>query len=76
MNTQQIRAEIDTLPIPERLALVADIWDSITASKQSLPLAQSQMAELDSRYQAFCNGEQSLHDWQEVHETLRNKYKI
>jgi hypothetical protein len=41
--------------------------------KQALPLFKAQQQELDRRYQAYQNGQLSLHDWEAVHQALRNK---
>jgi hypothetical protein len=34
-----------------------------------------QKVELDKRYKEYKSGELSLHEWKEVHEELRKKYK-
>lgn len=41
------------LPLAERLKLVEDIWDSIAAEQEHLPLTSDQRAELDSRLDEF-----------------------
>ncbi len=41
------RDEIVRLSPPERLALIAQLWDSL--EEQQLPLSQAQQAELDRR---------------------------
>ncbi len=40
---------IDRLPIEERLALVEEIWDSIAADSDAVPLTQAQRVELEKR---------------------------
>lgn len=37
------------LPIPERIRLVEDIWDSIAAEPKSVELTKEQMDELERR---------------------------
>jgi putative addiction module component (TIGR02574 family) len=37
------------LPVPERVKLVEDIWDSIAAEPEGLELTQEQKEELDRR---------------------------
>ncbi|MHB8455736.1 MAG: addiction module protein [Acidiferrobacterales bacterium] len=37
------------LPLQERVKLVEDLWDSIAADQQALPLTAEQRAELDRR---------------------------
>ena len=41
------------LSVEERLRLVEDLWDSITADQQGLPLTAEQKAELDLRLDAY-----------------------
>ena len=41
------------LSVEERLRLVEDLWDSIAADQQGLPLTAEQKAELDQRLDAF-----------------------
>jgi putative addiction module component (TIGR02574 family) len=60
----------DDLPIPERLQLVEDIWDSIAreanARPDALPLSEAQRTELRRRaVDADLNPEQGA-SWDEV----------
>jgi putative addiction module component (TIGR02574 family) len=41
------------LPLEERIKLVEDLWDSIAADQQTLPLTPEQRAELDRRLDAY-----------------------
>lgn len=41
------------LPLDERIRIVEDLWDSIAAEQQSLPLTMEQRAELDRRLDAY-----------------------
>ena len=49
MNISTLR----DLPIDQRLHLVEDLWDSIAADQQSLPLTDEQRSELDRRLDAY-----------------------
>ena len=42
---------LDHLPVEHKLALVEELWDSIAADPQSLPLPSSHWAELERRLQ-------------------------
>jgi len=75
MSVKEIIKQINKLDLSEKLILVEDIWDSIARSNSVLPLYEWQKAELDKRYKEYKNGEQTLHNWNEVHEELRKKYK-
>ena len=41
--------ELDTLPVPERVQLVEDVWDSIARNNAEVTMPQWQKAELDRR---------------------------
>ena len=48
MNTK-----FSKLPLEERIRLVEDLWDSIAADQQALPLTSEQQAELDRRLDEY-----------------------
>lgn len=48
-----MNAKLRALPIDQRLRLVEDLWDSIAADQNALPLTAEQKAELDCRLDAF-----------------------
>lgn len=75
MEHNNLPQEIDRLTIPEKILLGEDIWDSIARSNTDIPLPEWQKQELDKRYADYREGRTTLHDWQEVHEDLRNSIK-
>jgi putative addiction module component (TIGR02574 family) len=75
MKQDELREQIDKLAFPEKLLLVADIWDSIAASNHDIPLADWQKAELEKRYREYKEGTMKLFNWEGVHESLREKYR-
>lgn len=75
MRPEDIKQEINKLNLAQKLLLVEDIWDSIALGNSELPMPEWQKLELDKRYKEYKAGELNLHDWQSVHEVLRNKYK-
>ena len=75
MRLDEIRQEINKMKLSEKLLLIEDVRDSIAQSNSELPLPEWQKQELDKRYKEYKAGEQNLHDWQSVHEEIRNKYK-
>jgi len=75
MRPNEIIKEIDNLSLSEKLMLVEDIWDSIARNNAELPLPEWQKSELDRRYSDYKNGKLKLHNWDVIHEALRNKYK-
>ena len=48
-----MNAKLQELPIDERIRIVEDLWDSIAAEQESLPLTPEQRAELDRRLDAY-----------------------
>ena len=44
---------VKDLPLEVRLKLVEDLWDSIAADQNKLPLTEAQKAELDNRLDEF-----------------------
>lgn len=75
MSVSEIIKQINKLELSEKLILVEDIWDSIARGNSVLPLYEWQKAELDKRYKEYKKGDQTLHEWDQVHEELRKKYK-
>ena len=45
--------DLRKLPLDERIRLVEDLWDSIAADQNQLPLTAEQCAELDRRLDAY-----------------------
>ena len=45
--------EISKLSTPEKILLVEDLWDSISADESSIPVPDSHKAELDKRLKHF-----------------------
>ncbi len=75
MEPDKIASEIKRLSLTQKLILAQDIWDSIALESGKLPMPKWQKSELDKRYGRYKEGELKLHDWQEVHEELREKHK-
>ena len=62
--------ELETLPVPERLQLVEDLWDSIARSNAEIPIPQWQIDELDRRKQNYLRNPDSGRTWDEVKEGI------
>lgn len=73
MSLKEILKEIDKLDISEKILLVEDIWDSIAHSTSSLPMPEWHKQELEKRYQEYKRGKLKLHDWKEVHSSLKSR---
>lgn len=75
MKKVEIVKEIEKLGLAEKLILVEDIWDAIARENSDVPLPEWQKTELDKRQAGYDSSGLKLHDWQSVHEDLRQKYK-
>lgn len=64
--------DIQRLSVAERIQLVEDIWDTIAASPEVLPLTNSQREELDSRLEALRQNPEEGITWLELKALLTN----
>jgi len=69
MSTQL--SEILQLTIAERIQLAEDIWDSVAAFPEALPLTNAQKEELDRRLQAYAENPSEGIPWDELKDRLR-----
>ena len=60
------------LPVPERLQLVEDLWDSIAVETPApdLPMTPQLIAELDRRVRDLDEGRERTFTWEEVRESI------
>ncbi len=68
-------ADILELSVAERIQMVEDIWDSIAAVPEALPLSEEQKKELDRRLQAYHQNPDSGSPWSEVQRRILNRSK-
>jgi putative addiction module component (TIGR02574 family) len=66
-------ADILELTVAERIQMVEDIWDSIGAVPEAVPLSEDQKMELDRRLEAYHRNPDAGSPWIEVRERLRNR---
>ena len=52
--------EISKLSTPEKILLVEDLWDNISADDSSIPTPESHKAELDKRLKRYQSAPGSL----------------
>jgi putative addiction module component (TIGR02574 family) len=53
MESTAVTTPVRELSITERIALVADLWDSICVDLATLPVDDAQLEELDARLAAY-----------------------
>ena len=75
MTIDQLKTEIGKLDLADKLLLVEDVWDSIAIDNESLPMPAWHRKELERRTEEHRKGELELHDSEEVHQAIREKYK-
>ena len=68
MSTQL--SEILEMSVAERIQLVEDIWDSIAAVPETLPLTDDQRQELDRRLALHTQNPNEGIPWDELKERL------
>jgi putative addiction module component (TIGR02574 family) len=64
---------IDQLSIAQRILLVEEIWDSIAAEAESLPLTEPQKQDLQRRVAAYEANPKAGSNWEEVKARLRGQ---
>ena len=64
-------ADILQMSVAERIQLVEDIWDSIAAVPESLPLTDTDREELDRRLAAYAQNLGQGIPWEELKEKVR-----
>jgi len=70
MTQSEIAGGIKQLSVAERLLLVQEIWDSIVADQESLPVTEAQEEELDKRLAAYQAAPQEGSPWEEVKQRI------
>jgi len=69
MSTKAV--DILELSVAERIQIVEDIWDSIAAVPEAVPLNEDQKNELDCRLEAYHLNPDAGSPWLEVRQRLR-----
>jgi putative addiction module component (TIGR02574 family) len=66
MTQSEIAGEIKQLTVAERLLIVQEIWDSIVADQESVPITHAQRDEIDRRLEAYHAAPDEGSSWEEV----------
>ena len=64
---------IDQLSVAQRILLVEEIWDSIAAEEDKLPLTDAQRQDLQRRLAAYEANPKAGSSWEEVKARLRGE---
>jgi putative addiction module component (TIGR02574 family) len=65
--------EILELPVPDRLRVIEEIWESIVAAPEGLPVPQSQRDELDRRLKLHQEDPEAATPWETVRSRLLDR---
>ena len=63
--------ELKSLPLSERVQLVEDLWDSISAEMESLPLSDALKTEIDRRLEQYLADPSSALSLEEVRKRMK-----
>ncbi len=64
---------IDRLSVAQRILLVEEIWDSIAAEPEAMPLTDAQKQDLQRRLTAYEANPKAGSTWEEVKNRLRGQ---
>lgn len=68
-------ADTLVLPLAERVQLVADIWDTIAAAPEALPVTEEDRRMIDERLAARSRDPQAGSPWEEVYTRITSRRK-
>jgi len=66
-------ANILKLDISKRIQLVEDVWDSVAAVPEAIPLTEKQTKELDRRLAAYHHNPSAGSPWKEVKKRILSR---
>jgi putative addiction module component (TIGR02574 family) len=73
MPTTMKELGLDRLPAEDRLALAEELWDSVAAHPESVPITEAQRQDLQRRLEAFRDNPKAGSPWEEVKARLRGR---
>jgi putative addiction module component (TIGR02574 family) len=66
-------SQLFELSVSQKLQLVEDLWDSIAAAPQSVPMPEWQKEELARRKAEYLQNPESGIPWEEAKERIRSR---
>ena len=64
---------IDRMSVPERIALIEEIWDSIESGPEAPPLTEAQREDLQRRVTAYEADPKAGSSWEDVKARSRGR---
>ncbi|MFP4068351.1 MAG: addiction module protein [Spirochaetaceae bacterium] len=68
-------SEILNLPLEERIDVVQEIWDSVAADTDAVPLTPEQAEELDRRLEEHERNPDDVVEWSVAEKRIRDSLK-
>ncbi|MCI0616752.1 addiction module protein [bacterium] len=68
-----VLSKIQELSVSERIRLVEEIWDSIAANPESVPVTNARKKELDRRLKALKQSPREVSTWSDLKKRVRTK---
>ena len=65
--------EIKNLSLPEKILFVEELWDSIAADEDSIPVPESHKSELDKRFKRYQSDPGALLSLSELQERINKR---
>ena len=72
MNVTEI-PQIAAMSIPEKIFFLEDLWDSIAANDQAVPVPESHIRELDRRFARHASNPGTLLSLQELQQKITSR---
>lgn len=63
---------LDRLSPAERMLLAEELWESVAANPDDLPLTEAQRTDLEDRLEAYRDDPKAGSDWETVEARLRS----
>jgi len=73
--TAALLKKATSLPVPDRIKLVEDIWDSIADEPNDYPLTPAQKRELDRRLESMRKNPSRAVSWTEARQRILKRHK-
>jgi len=67
--------DFDALSVPERIQLVEDLWDSVAASVDEVPVSSAQRDEIDQRIAAHVLSPQPAKSWSDARKHIEERFR-
>ncbi|OGJ89505.1 MAG: hypothetical protein A2487_06355 [Candidatus Raymondbacteria bacterium RifOxyC12_full_50_8] len=74
VKTKAVR-EFRRLSVPERILLLEDLWDDVTATEEDVPIPESHKKELDRRLKKYPLNSRFWSSWEDVKKRILRSAK-